>query len=270
MDDEGYRGDIVGCVLLSFKLRAFSLCKFTVSAFCTKARLFILGRNQGFLVRYYYCYCHCTRVELLLSLPLHYSRVTFVIVISLQQSYFCHCHFTIVELLLSLSFHQSRITFVTVIAPEWSFYLSLSVCQIGELQPCPKRRSRYLQSSVLCNPAPVVLRNPTVLLGVALDYIPLSARTPILYTDSESWKLYSSAMTVTNRGSLAQHDIKACRELRYPDFVESSINVSLIQNALLGLRIIVQLLSNFHVRRVYGQNERLRVIAKYCMIYIRM
>ena len=50
MDDEGYRRDIVGCVRLSFKLRAFSfksrafsLCKFTVSVFCTKTRLFNLG-----------------------------------------------------------------------------------------------------------------------------------------------------------------------------------------------------------------------------------
>ena len=49
MDDEGYRMDIVGCVRLSFKLRAFSLCKFTVSVFCTKTRLFNLGRNKGSL-----------------------------------------------------------------------------------------------------------------------------------------------------------------------------------------------------------------------------
>ena len=55
MDDEGSRRDIVGCVRLSFKLRAFSfksrafsLCKFTVSVFCTKTRLFNLGRNKGF------------------------------------------------------------------------------------------------------------------------------------------------------------------------------------------------------------------------------
>ena len=49
MDYEGYRRDIVGCVRLSFKLRAFSfksrafsLCKFTVSVFCTKTSLFNL------------------------------------------------------------------------------------------------------------------------------------------------------------------------------------------------------------------------------------
>ena len=67
MDDEGYRRDIVGCVRLSFKLRAFSLCKFTVSAFCTKTRLFNLGSNGGSLLsdifRYFYCYCHCTNVD---------------------------------------------------------------------------------------------------------------------------------------------------------------------------------------------------------------
>ena len=53
MDEEGSRRDIVGCVRLSFKLRAFSfksrafsLCKFTVSVFCTKTPLFNLGRNK--------------------------------------------------------------------------------------------------------------------------------------------------------------------------------------------------------------------------------
>ena len=66
MDDKGSRKDIVGCVRLSFKLRAFSfklrafsfklrlvlvnykivsICKFTVNAFCTKSRLFNLRRN---------------------------------------------------------------------------------------------------------------------------------------------------------------------------------------------------------------------------------
>ena len=53
--------DIVGCVRLSFKLRAFSfklrafsfklrafsLCEFIVSVFCTKTRLFNLRRNKG-------------------------------------------------------------------------------------------------------------------------------------------------------------------------------------------------------------------------------
>ena len=46
----------MGCVRLSFKLRAFSfklrafsLCKFTVSVFCTKTSLFNLGRNKGSL-----------------------------------------------------------------------------------------------------------------------------------------------------------------------------------------------------------------------------
>ena len=57
MDDEGLRRDIVGCVRLSLKLRAFSfklrrlilvnhkrvnICKFNVNAFCTKIRLFNL------------------------------------------------------------------------------------------------------------------------------------------------------------------------------------------------------------------------------------
>ena len=155
MDDEGYRGDIVGCVLLSFKLRAFSLCTFTVSALCTKTRLFNLRRNKRHFLS---------------------ALLSFVV------------------------------TIVTVIALEQSFHLSLSVCQFGGLQPRSKGRGRFLWSSVLCNPAPVVLRNPTVSLGVARNYLPLNARNPIWHTDKSRF-----SFSISRYISLTRHDIEACQ-----------------------------------------------------------
>ena len=49
------------------RYKILDICKFTVSAFCTKTRLFNLGSNGGSLLsdifRYFYCYCHCTNVD---------------------------------------------------------------------------------------------------------------------------------------------------------------------------------------------------------------